>query len=530
MADINGRVYAGGSPNFDETAQGPQAALQSGGLQQLLQQLLGGQRGGPVSPFGDQRGAMQQGAQNVPGGGQQVNFADLGPGDPNQYRTQPGQGGNPANALGANATLNQRILGGIYGLGPQGAAGANIYNAINPGGGDGLQNIGARSVLALNGGFNPNTIIAQALQQGQTPQQIMAQFSGQRGFENGEVSPEIIAQTQQAMQQAGMPMGGDTTTQQALLAGSGFEGMPQAQAQAIAKAQADKAAGTGAWANSGAAQQPQQGAQTGASMNPAPSPAPGTSAGPGGAPAGTLGSLGSPGGVSQNIANPNAPNYGLNVGAYLDPSMAFTMQQGMQQLGNTYGAQGNFLSGPAMKGALGYSQGLASQNWNNAANIANQQNQFALGANQFDQNFGLAQNNQNFNQGMANNQFGLAQNQQNFNQGMANNQFGLAQQGQNFGQNLANQQFGYQQQLNNQQIPWNQQMQMAQLGLQGTQGNQQVQNLLAMLQGQLAQSAGQAQGTGTIAGSNTLTNAIQQMLQNYMGGNIVNRVTSPTGP
>jgi hypothetical protein len=54
-----------------------------------------------------------------------------------------------------------------------------------------------------------------------------------------------------------------------------------------------------------------------------------------------------------------------------DPGYQFRMQQGNQALDRANSARGNFLSGGAIKGALDYNSGLASQEYGNAYNRYN---------------------------------------------------------------------------------------------------------------------------------------------------------------
>jgi hypothetical protein len=65
---------------------------------------------------------------------------------------------------------------------------------------------------------------------------------------------------------------------------------------------------------------------------------------------------------------------------------------------------------------------------------------------------------------------------------------------------------------------------LANLGIQGTQGQATSNNWLAGLLAQLSQSAGQAQGAGTIGQSNALTTAIANALGNFGQGAILNKL------
>jgi len=160
-------------------------------------------------------------------------------------------GGATGKPLGANATQNQRILGGIYGLGVQGQAGSNIYQQL---GGTTDQNTTASNVLGLNANFNPNTMIASRLQMGMTPQQVYNELNGQAGFQNGEASLDVINQTQQAMQSAGVPMtaaGDDTDWEKEMLAGNPHDTTlsPAMHAAIAAQSAQQKANHSGSWAN-----------------------------------------------------------------------------------------------------------------------------------------------------------------------------------------------------------------------------------------------------------------------------------------
>lgn len=167
----------------------------------------------------------------------------------------------------------------------------------------------------------------------------------------------------------------------------------------------------------------------------------------------------------------NGTDFSLNPAAYQNP-MAQTMQDWANKaLQGTYAGAGDLLSGPAMQGITQYNQQAAMNNsYLPALNEANQQQQTGIGLGQY------------------------------------------------------NQQFGYQQAMNNQTVPFQQQMQLANLGLQGSQGQQSVSNLLATLLSQNALGAGQAAGTGTIGASNSISNSISNALSNYLQQSLLNRI------
>jgi hypothetical protein len=198
-----------------------------------------------------------------------------------------------------------------------------------------------------------------------------------------------------------------------------------------------------------------------------------------------------PNGLGAN--NQTSNDYNYDPSKYLNPSMDWEMQQGLRGLGSTASAKGQTFSGNTLKDIMGYSQGLARTNYNNAAQTAAQQQQFARGVDTSNVGMNQAQ------QGIDNN---LAQ----YNQG-----------------------FQYQKQLNDQTIPFDQAYKQAQLGLQGTGQQSNLAATLATLLSANAQGAGAAQGAGTVGANNSLTSAISQILASLTSGNIVNKVIPQGG-
>lgn len=71
------------------------------------------------------------------------------------------------------------------------------------------------------------------------------------------------------------------------------------------------------------------------------------------------------------VANLNRIQGGpLDVNAYLDPSMNFSIKQGQAALERSAAARGGVLSGAALKDLTQYATGIASTNYNNAARLA----------------------------------------------------------------------------------------------------------------------------------------------------------------
>ena len=90
----------------------------------------------------------------------------------------------------------------------------------------------------------------------------------------------------------------------------------------------------------------------------------------------------------------------------------------------------------------------------------------------------------------------------------------------NYGVATGDRNFQYQAQLNDQTIPFQQQMQMANLGINGAYGGGDIASKLAAIISQNALGAGQVGANGTIGGNNAITGALQQIIQNgmQMGG------------
>jgi len=126
------------------------------------------------------------------------------------------------------------------------------------------------------------------------------------------------------------------------------------------------------------------------------------------------------------------------------PGYQFAQQQG--DLGIQRAAVAKGLSGGTLQDLSTYNQNLADTTYQNA--VGNSLNAFGANtsAGQFGANYGLAANNQGFNQGLATNQFNLG----------AQNQF--------FGQGLSENQNAFNQYNTNQQNAFNQWLATAQLG------------------------------------------------------------------
>ena len=177
-----------------------------------------------------------------------------------------------------------------------------------------------------------------------------------------------------------------------------------------------------------------------------------------------------PGGPGFNEASGNYTG-GMNLSNYLDPSYQFARDEGLNAVKNSYAGAGNFLSGPAMKGIADYGAGTAlNKAWQPAFQNYMQDKNFNLGVDTGDRNFAY------------NAQVG----DRNFNQG----------------NNLA----------------------LAQLGMQGTQGQSGLAGILAQLLSSNTLAGGQAQGAGAVGQGNVLNSTISQIIAQMMGNRQINDI------
>lgn len=227
------------------------------------------------------------------------------------------------------------------------------------------------------------------------------------------------------------------------------------------------------------------------------------------------------------VADWNNPNQSAQmdpsaVNKWLNPSMQWTEDQGMRALGSSASAAGQTFSGQTLKDILGYSQGLASQNWNAAQGMANTQQLQGQSAyndawNKANAARTFTQQGSQFDRNLAN-QMGISEN------GLASS----VQQA-NASRDIAANQMSLNAQQFDATTPWNQQMQLLQTLI----GGQNAGNSLSTaLQGYLSNNtiaSGNAAGQGAVGGANNTNSAISQIISSLMQGNILNR-TLPSGP
>jgi hypothetical protein len=158
------------------------------------------------------------------------------------------------------------------------------------------------------------------------------------------------------------------------------------------------------------------------------------------------------------------PGYGgtFDINNWKDPGYDFRLAQGMKALQGSAAASGGLLSGPTLKAITDYSQGAASQEYQNA-----------------------------------------------FNRFAANRQF-------NYGVDVGDRSFDYLTQTGDQNFNLQLAQALAGQGQYGTTGAANANQLLASLLSQLNLTSGQVAGQGTIGTSNAVSNALTQGLNYWM--------------
>jgi hypothetical protein len=161
---------------------------------------------------------------------------------------------------------------------------------------------------------------------------------------------------------------------------------------------------------------------------------------------------------------PGSPNPNVAMSDFINPMTDYMNQMGLKDLQSSYGAAGDFLSGPAMRGITDYGQKMAlGQAWQPA-----------------------------------------------------------------FQDYITNQQQQYNMARDDQTIPFDQQLKLAQLGMSGNQGASSLAATLAALLSGNTTAIGQAGAGGAIGGSNAINSAISQWIQQMLSQNTLNKVFPQT--
>ena len=124
--------------------------------------------------------------------------------------------------------------------------------------------------------------------------------------------------------------------------------------------------------------------------------------------------------------------YNKNVNDFLDPSMAYEMDQGNRALQGSAAAAGGLLSGKTLRDMQRHSQGLAQGNWNNAQGALERDKTFAY--NDFTNKFNTSRANIQDRYGKIQDQYGRANAQYGIGRGAVGTQAGLRN---NFGGQMA---------------------------------------------------------------------------------------------
>ena len=152
------------------------------------------------------------------------------------------------------------------------------------------------------------------------------------------------------------------------------------------------------------------------------------------------------------------PNYPLDIGSYLNPMMRYALKNGIDTINNSAAASGSLNSGNTLKELMDFATGQASNNFNNAAQIAAGQQGFAYNVDNNDRNFDFMTNNADRNFNLQKDQF------------------------------------------------------LASLGMTGLGQTNQNASVLAQILAHNILTGGQAAAGGTIGGNNAIINAIMQAL------------------
>lgn len=153
-----------------------------------------------------------------------------------------------------------------------------------------------------------------------------------------------------------------------------------------------------------------------------------------------------------------SPGYGVNVSDFLDPSMAFRMNEEQRAMENSAAARGSLMSGDTLRALQDRSQALAGTEYGNAWNRAANVRDFTSGLDRYDQGFAYNAQNQD------------------------------------------------------RQFDYNRLRDLAQFGLQASGQEAATQNQLAGILAQILQNGGQIAGTGQIGAGNAVTGGIGNIL------------------
>lgn len=255
-------------------------------------------------------------------------------------------------------------------------------------------------------------------------------------------------------------------------------------------------------------------------------------------------------GVDNGVYNPptyNAPVY-KQPDAWVDPTgdimdyfddegYKFRLAQGQDAIATNRAAQGTSLSGKALKEAMTYAEGLASEEFANATERRNQERNFSRGVYQDDRDTGRS----NFE---SDRDFGRDTYEDERNFGYTNykdlrdfiesaRRFGLnfdrdtevSDRDYNENQRRWDLTFDRDTATGDRTFEWGTLKDLAQLGLSGSQGNSQLAAALAALLSNNTIAGGNAQAGGTVGSANSINNLISTILQQIMGNKIVDTAT-----
>jgi hypothetical protein len=205
-------------------------------------------------------------------------------------------------------------------------------------------------------------------------------------------------------------------------------------------------------------------------------------------------------GPAKSAVNPSGittvPGSGLNalpldINSYLDPSMAFRIQQGENALQNSAAARGHLLSGATMKGISDYAQNTAQQAYSDAEQRAAQQQGYKTGIDTSNRDFTYKANTGD----------------------------------RDFFSNQGNidRQFDYNAQTGDRAFNYNRLSDIAHMGLTGAQGDSALAIALAGILSGNTMTGGTAGAAGAVGNANTVNGTISSIIRNWLTGQAVNQ-------
>jgi hypothetical protein len=219
-----------------------------------------------------------------------------------------------------------------------------------------------------------------------------------------------------------------------------------------------------------------------------------------------VGATGQPGAVPSSATG--QPDWSkLDISKFLDPNVDYRIQKGSEAIQNSAAAKGGLYSGATAKGIADYAGNEAQNAYQNAQSAAFNDRNFMRGTYTNDRDY--TTNLGEFNANLAN-----QQNQFNQNLGQRQTEF-------NTGVDQNDRNFAYNAQVGDRNFNYQSLQDLANLGMQGNNGVNSIQQMLARLTSANTIASGTAGAQGTMGGNNALMQMIQSMLGQYGSNNLL---------